>query len=271
MDAGKRLRAAIVDDESLARSRLHRLLRAASNGEIMVVAECVDVDDLMTETLQTSIDVLFLDIDLPGGDGFKALQRWVGSPPLVVIVTAYAQYGVRAFENRAVDYLLKPVSFERLCDAVQRIKEHAAIRGERLTLWSTDRIHPLPIGKKVRLVPERCMDVIKASGNYLDISTTQGSFTIRRTLGDFMKELDETQFMRVHRSIVVRSSGVRQVSPLGSGRYQLTLNSGERVVSGRNYREHIRMLTTGVNTLRGCEAFQRKAKPEFTECRIDHE
>jgi len=271
MDAGKMLRAAIVDDEPLARNRLHRLLRAASNGEIVVAAECVDVDDLMTETLQTSIDVLFLDIDLPGGDGFKALQRWVGPPPLVVFVTAYAQYGARAFENRAVDYLLKPVSFERLRDAVQRIHEHAAMRGERLAIWNSDRIHPLPIGKKVRLVPERCIDVIKASGNYLDISTTQGSFTIRRTLGDFVKELDETQFMRVHRSIVVRSSGVRQVSPLGSGRYQLTLNSGERVVSGRNYREHIRLLTTGVNAPQECESIQSKAKPGLTERRMDRE
>ena len=253
-------RAAIVDDEPLARNRLHRLLRAASNGEIIVVVECVDVEDVLTEASQTPIDVLFLDIDLPGGDGFTALQRWVGPPPLVVFVTAYAQHGVRAFESRVVDYLLKPVSLERLRDAVQRIKEHAAMRGERLKILDSDRKHALPIGKRIQLIPERCINVVKASGNYLDISTMQGSFTIRRSLGDFLKELDEAHFMQVHRSVVVRSSGVRQVRPLGSGRYELILDSGERVVSGRNYRERIRLLTTGVNGLQDREAFQRKAK-----------
>lgn len=94
------LRAAIVDDEPLARGRLRRLLRSASNGDIMVVVECVDVEDVLTEAMQTPIDVLFLDIELPGGDGFSALQRWVGPPPLVVFVTAYSQHGVRAFEDR---------------------------------------------------------------------------------------------------------------------------------------------------------------------------
>lgn len=236
-------RAAIVDDEPLARNRLHRLLRAASNGEIIVVVECVDVQDVLIEALQTPIDVLFLDIDLPGGDGFTALQRWVGPPPLVVFVTAYAQHGIRAFESRAVDYLLKPVSLERLRDAVQRIKEHAAMRGERLKILNSNRKHALPIGNRLQLIPEQCINVVKASGNYLDISTMQGSFTIRRTLGDFLKELDEAHFMQVHRSVVVRSSGVRQVRPIGSGRYELSLESGERVVSGRNYREHIRLLT----------------------------
>lgn len=255
------LRAAIVDDEPLARGRLRRLLRCAASGDITVVVECVDVEDVLTEAVQTPIDVLFLDIELPGGDGFSALQRWVGTPPLVVFVTAYSQYGVRAFEDRAVDYLLKPVSLDRLLDAVQRLKERAALHDERMDAIDKNRRHPLPIGRRTQFVPERCIEVVRASGNYLHIITTQGCFTIRRTLVDFISDLDQTQFVRVHRSTVVRASAIRQVMSLGSGRYELLLESGERVVSGRNYRDHVQHLTIRDSIVQEARMFSRGPGP----------
>ena len=115
------LTAVIVDDEPLARQRLRRLLGKVAGTVIQVVAECTDVDELMRLAQRTQVDVLFLDIELPGGNGFTALRRWNGPPPKVVFVSAYDQHGVRAFEDRAVDYLLKPVSAERLRDTVSRL------------------------------------------------------------------------------------------------------------------------------------------------------
>lgn len=237
------LKAAIVEDEPLARSRLRRLLKSASNGSIMVVVECVDVEDVLTEALQTPIDVLFLDIELPGGDGFTALRRWPGPPPMVVFVTAYGEHGVRAFEDRAVDYLMKPVSLDRIRDTIGRLEQQAAVRhGITFSAGESERRHAMPVGRRKHLIPESCIELICADGNYLEVKTSRGNYTIRRTLGDFIAELDGRQFMRVHRSTVVRSSAVTEVTPIGSGRFELVLRSGERIATGRNYRELVQKL-----------------------------
>lgn len=230
------LTAVIVDDEPLARQRLRRLLGKVAGTVIQVVAECTDVDELMRLARRTQVDVLFLDIELPGGNGFTALGRWNGPPPRVVFVSAYDQHGVRAFEDRAVDYLLKPVSAERLRETVSRLvalPDTPPASGRQLSLQ---------LGRRTLRVDEADIQVVRAQGNYLDIETKRGTFTYRRPLGEFIKELDARAFLRAHRSSVVRIAAVTEILTLGSGRYRLTLDCGRVIVTGRRYRDEVQSL-----------------------------
>lgn len=237
------LRTAIVDDEPLARSRLRRLLEKVAGSEFQIVAECIDVDELLAVARRQPVDVLFLDIEMPGADGFSALTRWQGPVPLVVFVTAWQEHGARAFDARATDYLLKPVSAERLAQAVERLRERLALNGLR-ALPEDDGVRriPLQVGQRVHLVPERQINVVEAQGNYLEVDCEQGRYVLRRTLATFAEQLDPALFLRVHRSLVVRAAAIREIKPLGSGRYRLDLQGGRRLISGRGYRECIDLL-----------------------------
>lgn len=234
------LKAVIVDDEPLARQRLRRLLGKVAGTIIQVVAECTDVDELMRLAQRTHVDVLFLDIELPGGNGFTALRRWKGLPPRVVFVSAYDQHGVRAFEDRAVDYLLKPVSGERLRDTVSRLM--ALSDTPPRTSQAQGRPLSLQLGRRTVRVDEADIQVVRAQGNYLDIETKLGTFTYRRPLSEFIKELDAHAFLRTHRSSVVRIAAVSEIMTLGSGRYRLTLDCGRVIVTGRRYRDDVQRL-----------------------------
>jgi len=231
------LTAVIVDDEPLARQRLRRLLGKVAGTVVQVVAECTDVDELMRLAQRTQVDVLFLDIELPGGNGFTALRRWNGPPPKVVFVSAYDQHGVRAFEDRAVDYLLKPVSAERLRDTVSRLA--ALPDTPPRTTPASGRVLSLQLGRRTVRVDEADIQVVRAQGNYLDIETKLGTFTYRRPLGEFIQALDARAFLRAHRSSVVRVAAVAEMLTLGSGRYRLTLDCGRVIVTGRRYRDEV--------------------------------
>ncbi|OZB64234.1 MAG: hypothetical protein B7X39_17165 [Lysobacterales bacterium 14-68-21] len=232
------LNAVILDDEPLARQRLRRLLGKVAGAGVQVVAECTDVDELMRLARRTRVDVLFLDIELPGGDGFTALRRWNGPPPSVVFVSAYDQHGVRAFEDRAVDYLLKPVSAERLRETISRLLPADPIAAATPPDAHRRRLS-LQLGRRTVMVDEADIQAIRARGNYVDIETKRGTFTFRCTLGEFIQELDADTFLRVHRSCVIRIAATIEVITLGSGRYRLTLDCGRQVVTGRQYREHV--------------------------------
>lgn len=234
------LQAAIVDDEPLARSRLRRLIRMVAGSSVNVAAECVDVDELLHAARGTHFDVLFLDIEMPGGNGFTALRRWNGPRPLVVLVTAYDQHGIQAFEDRAVDYLLKPVSAERLKETISRLQERVAPMGGNGD--DDGRKLPLQVGRRTRIVSEKEIQLIRANGNYLDIETLQGTFTVRRPMVEFLDDLDAGAFARVHRSAAVRSAAVKDVLAIGAGRYRITLDCGRTLVSGRLYRQAVREL-----------------------------
>ena len=239
------LRTAIVDDEPLARARLRRLLRAVGAGMIDVVAECVDAQDLLATAATTPVDLLFLDIEMPGADGFDALERWQGPRPQVVFVTAYAQHGARAFDQRATDYQLKPVSAERLRDTLARLKPSASDSVSTPEgLAGSTRI-PLPIGSRTHLVPTDQIDLILAQANYLEVHAAGARYVLRSTLSDFLSRLPQDQFLRVHRSTVVRVGAIREVMPLGSGRFRITLHGGQQLPSGRNYRLSVMGLVKG--------------------------
>lgn len=227
------LYAAIVDDEQLARSRLRRLLEKIAGQRIKVVAECVDVGELLAVSGDVHLDILFLDIELPGGNGFTALRRWNGSTPMVVFVTAYDHHGVQAFAENAIDYLLKPVSLDRLRETISRIEDrvhsvrrHAELSGKKLSF---------DVGRRTVLVDEQQIELVRVKGNYLDIETSNGTYTRRQPLTDFLRELEPESFSRIHRSAAIRSTSIENALAIGSGRYVVTLASGKSVISGRLY------------------------------------
>ncbi len=235
------LQVALVDDEPLARSRLRRLLRKVAGLQLHIAAECVDVDDLLLHAARLPLDLIFLDIEMPGGGGFGALARWPGPRPLVVFVSAFPAYGVKAFEVRAVDYLMKPVSADRLRETVARVLDATERRQGAEAPSSDDRI-PLQIGQRTHLVSPDSIEAVVSQRNYLEVHSAHSTYVIRRTMAALEEELDASKFVRLHRSVLVRVTAVRAIKPVGSGRYQVELESGRRVYSGRNYRSIVHAL-----------------------------
>lgn len=235
------LRVAIVDDERLARNRLRRLLRTIDDKNITVTLECADATELLECAATAHIDALFLDIEMPGGDAFDILQRWRGPRPEVVLITAYANYGVRAFDFRVIDYLLKPVSAERLKETITRLRERRPINASPVETYTNDRI-PLQIGQRTHLVEISDINAIVAQGNYIEIHTADHCFVQRRTLASFEQTLDTNAFVRLRRSVIVRRAAIKEIRSLGAGRYRIELNTGRRFQTGRSHREIVRAL-----------------------------
>jgi two-component system LytT family response regulator len=233
-----RLRVVIADDEPLARLRLRRLLGA--NPDIEVVAECASGIEVMQLLPDCPCDLLFLDIQMPGADGFQALEHVVARPRAVVFVTAYAEHAVRAFDVQAVDYLLKPISPERLQQAVERAQRALANDAPVVMPVTIPRRLALPIGRRMQMVELDELDCAIAQANYVELKVGSRSFVLRETISGFHARLDPQRFLRIHRSAIVRVDAIREVEPLASGRYRVNLHGGQRLVSGRSYRDALR-------------------------------
>ncbi|MFD0320888.1 LytR/AlgR family response regulator transcription factor [Lysobacter gummosus] len=233
-----------MDDEPLARARLRRLLTRVGGDAIDIVAECVDIDELLATAARVELDLLFLDIEMPGGDGFSALARWRGPRPKIVFVTAYPQHGVRAFDVRAIDYLVKPVSAERLRDTLDRASAGASPAVEASETEIAKRL-PLKIGQRTHLVQVDRIDLVLAQGNYLEVYADGATYTVRGTLSDFHARLDARAFVRLHRSAVVRIAAIREIEPAGSARFRVALRGGRHVYSGRQFRDRMEALLHG--------------------------
>ena len=232
------LRVVIADDEPLARLRMRRLLGGIAG--VTVVGECASGIEVMKLLPDCDCDLLFLDIQMPGADGFQALEHVVERPRAVVFTTAYAEHAVRAFEVQAVDYLLKPVSEERLQRAVERVQRMLTGEAAPIAPPAFPRRLALPIGRRMQMVELDELDCVLAQANYVELRAGPRSFVLRETISGFHAKLDPARFLRIHRSAIVRVDAVREVEQLASGRYRVTLQGGQRLVSGRSYRESLR-------------------------------
>lgn len=237
------LRAIIADDEPLARARLRRLL--AQFDDIEVVADCATGEAAVEAMHRLSADVAFLDIQMPDLDGFDVLETLPRQRrPHIVFVTAYSGHAVRAFDARATDYLLKPVSAERLREAIERIRFAAgsvdppaaasASSEHAVEQRYAERI-AVPCGTRIHLVPVTDIDHIQAQANYVELHIGARSLVLRETLSNFASRLDPARFLRMHRSQIVRLDGVLEAEANPSGRYALRLRCGARLVTGRSY------------------------------------
>jgi two-component system LytT family response regulator len=213
-----------VDDEAPARAKIARLLR--SDGRFELVAECASVRAAADAVGATRPHVVFLDIEMPGANGFELLRE---SPDFAVVLsTAYAEHAVRAFESDAVDYLLKPydaVRFRRALDRVVRRLEGASAR---VVLRSAD-------GEWLSLFEHEIVQVV-AANKHVSVVTHRGSFLVREPLQRVEADLGVERFARVHRGTVVRIDAVRRVTPGAHGDASLLLEDGTETLLTRKYR-----------------------------------
>ncbi len=220
------LRTVIVDDEPLARKRLRRLLDARS--DVAVVGEAGDGKAACDLIERERPDLVLLDIQMPGMSGFDVLGA-LKSRPRVVFVTAYDEYAVRAFDEQALDYVLKPVEPERLAKAIERAKAASEDRFERV-LEAVARMRPAAAdrlaarqGAKITLVDPASICFVRAEDKYSVLYTADQEHVLDRTIEDLERTLDPATFLRIHRSAIVNITFVRELQAVEGGRFKVLL------------------------------------------------
>jgi len=257
------IRTILVDDEPLAIQGLE--LRLAAHDDVEVIDKCQNGREAIRAIKTHKPDLVFLDIQMPGFDGFSVVQGLMEvEPPLFVFVTAYGDHALKAFEAQAVDYLMKPVEESRLADTLARVRQRLS---EKRGAEETDRLKD----KLAEVAPEAAEEMaatdadpaagrfeklinikdrgqifrvdvdtierIDAAGDYMCIYTADNTLILRETMKDLEKRLDPRRFQRVHRSTIVNLDLVRQVKPHTNGECFLVLGSGAQVKVSRSYRD----------------------------------
>jgi two-component system LytT family response regulator len=231
------MRALIVDDEPHARRYLSELLEGET--DLLIVGEASSGAEGIEQIGTLSPDVVFLDIQMPDLDGLQLVER-IEPPrlPLFIFVTGYSEYAVRAFEIEAVDYLCKPFDKERLLTALERAHRRMNLREVSIENDESRWLSRLPIRDESGFVfvPIDQIFLIEAANKYVVVHTTAGTHIARQTIQSLQDKLDPEQFVRIHRSTVVRKSAVRGLHPLFHGDYIVKLVNGAEVTLSRNFR-----------------------------------
>jgi two-component system LytT family response regulator len=223
------VRALIVDDEPLARDRLRTML--ADHPDVQIVGEASRADEAIRIIRAERPDVVFLDVEMPGLDGFHVIDSMSVTPaPFVIFVTAHRDHAVRAFDRAAGDYLLKPYDDRRLAKAVDRARVALAGKRERL-----DRI-PVTIGRRTIFVDVATIDWIEARDNYACLHVGPQQHLIRETLTALESALDPKVFVRIHRSTIVRFDRIRELRRFGLGEQAVVLADGTELPVSEKYR-----------------------------------
>jgi two-component system LytT family response regulator len=259
------IRTILVDDEPLATQGL--MLRLQAHDDVEVIATANNGREAIRAIKTHKPDLVFLDIQMPGFDGFSVIQGLMDvDPPLFVFVTAYSEHALRAFEVQAVDYLEKPVLEDRLATTMERVRQRLAERGaqqhaerlaEALAEHAPEAAEELgeaapaaapESGRFEKMINIKdqgqifrvdvdTIERIDAAGDYMCIQTGDNTLILRETMKDLEKRLDPRRFQRVHRSTIVNLDLVRQVKPHTNGECFLVLNSGAQVKVSRSYRD----------------------------------
>jgi two-component system, LytTR family, response regulator len=257
----------IVDDEALARRGLQ--LRLAELPDIEVIGQCSHGAEAVRSVAELRPELMFLDVQMPGMDGFETLRAIPAEQrPLVIFVTAFDHHAVQAFEASAIDYLLKPVDPLRLADSVRRVREARAGRQasehrERLLqllrevsgrpdLRMDDTLDAARLrgrdllairdGQKTLRVPTASIRWIEAAGDYMCVHTDGETHVLRATLRELETQLDPVRFQRVHRSTIVNLDRVKALRSHINGEYFLDLDCGHELKLSRSYRDKVALL-----------------------------
>jgi two-component system, LytTR family, response regulator len=256
------IRTILVDDEKLAIQGLQ--LRLEPFDDVEVIDTCSNGREAIRKIKTEKPDLVFLDIQMPGFDGFSVVKGVMEiEPPLFVFVTAFEEHAIRAFEANAVNYLMKPVDEDKLADTIERVRQRLA---EKKSAEDAEQL----LDVLAEVAPERAADFgdggdagaerfeklinvkdrgqifrvevgsiehIEAAGDYMCIYTGDNSLILRETMKDLERRLDPRKFQRVHRSTIVNLDQVRQVKPHTNGECFLVLDSGAEVKVSRSYRD----------------------------------
>jgi two-component system, LytTR family, response regulator len=253
----ERIRTIIVDDEPLAREGVRLHLEAEADVDIVGEAGSGEEAVSLIESVQP--DLMFLDVQMPGLDGFGVLDA-VGPAlmPVTVFTTAYDEFAVRAFDAHAIDYILKPYDADRFQRALDRARDSVRSRRrsdveaslgalldelrarsqyvERLVVRSGGRIVILRVAE---------IDWIEAASNYVRLHAAGRDHLLRETMTALESKLNPSDFVRIHRSTIVRVDRIRELEPLFQGDYVVILEDGTRLTSSRGYRERLQELLQG--------------------------
>lgn len=235
------MKALLIDDERLARNELRRLLKA--HPEIEILGEAVDVEDALAKVAELKPDLLFLDIQMPGEDGFTLLEKLEPPLPLVIFTTAYDEFAVKAFEFNALDYLLKPVDPNRLVAALEKLRGRSAggdaspAPTHRLTL--EDKVF-VREGERCWFVPVKNIRLLESEGNYTRLYFDDQKPQLFRSLTAMEERLDARNFFRANRKQVINLAWVEGIEPWFSGGLLVKLKGGLKVELSRRQAQDFR-------------------------------
>lgn len=272
-----KLKTIVVDDESLARKLMLSCLEDIP--EIEVLAECANGREAVKAVLELEPDLMFLDIMMPGLNGFEVIKKIQPELlPMVIFCTAYERYALDAFDIHAVDYIVKPLDEKRLQLAVNRalaryqeelqsgdnkasllgaIESIASNVSERLPLREETKTFPVSVDHErkitikdrdsIKLVKVDTIAWVDAAGDYMCVHAEGETHIMRCTMKQLLDQLDDAVFKRVHRSTIVNLNCIDEVIPHTKGEYFLQLDNGERIKVSRNYRGEIRTFLNSIN------------------------
>ena len=232
----RKIRALIVDDEPPARRNVALLLHP--DPEIEIVGECGSGKDAIAALRSMTPDLVFLDVQMPECDGFDVLEMLGNTqPPVIVFITAYDQYALRAFEAGALDYLLKPFDNARFERALNRAKEriratHPAPLADRLIVKSAGAVSFVRIAE---------IDWIEADDYYARLHVGDKNYMIRRSLADLERDLNAAMFCRAHRSAIVNLDRVKTLKLNSEGEYNIVLENGAELRLSRRFRQSLQL------------------------------
>jgi two-component system LytT family response regulator len=258
-DSTKKIRALIVDDESLARRGIRRLLQSAPDFEI--VGEAVNGQDAVAAVEKQQPDLVFLDIQMPLLDGFSVIEK-IGAAnlPEIVFVTAFDEHAIHAFEINALDYLLKPIDPERFQKCLERVRERVKnSKDEKIDdklsslLQSLKRVEShaenaflerVVVKDAGRIIFVGVDEImwISSEGNYVKIHTKGKSHLLRETMDGLESKLNPRKFLRLRRSTIVRIEEIKEMRPLFNGEFIVILKNGSELISSRRYRQNLKFL-----------------------------
>jgi two-component system LytT family response regulator len=245
------LRLLIVDDEPLIRRGIRDTLAKLDGVEI--VGECESGQDAIAAITSTPIDLVLLDVQMPECTGLDVVRR-VGPErmPMVIFVTAYDEYAVKAFEMNAVDYLLKPFDEERLRGAIERARDRHTKRDQRSlaaqlqAILDANRSWPdrlvVRTTDRYEFVTIESIEWIESADNYVELHCGSHTHLLSETLSGVQDKLDPRKFRRIHRRFIVNLSRIATIHPMVNGTYSVELRNGTRLASGRQYKEAIQGL-----------------------------
>lgn len=253
------LSVAILDHDAVARAAMRDLL--ARQPDVHIVAECADGDAAISSIRRLTPQLVFLDVNIPGPNGFEVLDA-VHSycTPAVIFVTGNDRHAIKAFEAGALDYIIKPFTESRLVSALNRARQRAMAEPANLVQQIKELVNgnghrkpavqrmPLKSGGRILLVDVNQIRWIESAGNYLRFNLQDESHLVRDTLSAFETRLDPEQFVRIHRSTIVNRHYVKELIPSDSGEYTVVTDNGKKLTLSRSYRDRFERLTANGNS-----------------------
>ncbi|WP_350253101.1 LytR/AlgR family response regulator transcription factor [Bacillus halotolerans] len=237
------LRVLIVDDEILARDELAYLLKRTN--EELEINEAENIESAFDQMMDQKPDLLFLDVDLSGENGFDIAKRLknMKNPPAIVFATAYDQYALKAFEVDALDYLTKPFDEERVRQTMKKYKKvkREIDEPEEISHASQHKL-ALSVGESIVIVDTKDIIFAGTEDGHVHVKTFDASYSVNDTLVVIEKKLPETDFLRVHRSFVVNTEYIKEIQPWFNSTYNLIMKDGSKIPVSRTYAKELKKL-----------------------------